>query len=156
MSPRQYTYPLALLDQFPHLPPPDTIDALYRSFNQTCLQHVFLDRLPTSFFQREATPVAPLKFGMACLAAISTNNNNVSGAPESLPETLFSAGVSLWLAMVEMDNTLARSIDMLLAAVLLVPCGVMSTSSILNTRAALLLPASLTVGYSDRTNVLCL
>lgn len=114
-SSRQYTYPLALLSQFPQLPPPETIDMLRRNFNHRCLGHVFFERFPSSAIPRESAPVAPLQFGMACLASVCANGNDDTGQGKNEAETLFSAGASLWLAMVEMDNTLARSIDMLLA-----------------------------------------
>lgn len=115
MSPRQYTYPLALLSHFPQLPPPGAIDTLRRSFKDRCLGHVFFERLPSSATSRETAPVAPLQFGMACLATVSMNCDSNPRLERNDAETLFSAGASLWLTMVEMDNTLARSMDMLLA-----------------------------------------
>jgi hypothetical protein len=56
---------------------------------------------------REA--VAPLRFSAASL--VST----CAGVETEESEILFSAGSSLWPVMVEVDNSMARSVEMLLA-----------------------------------------
>ncbi|CAM1509684.1 Fc.00g000190.m01.CDS01 [Cosmosporella sp. VM-42] len=133
----KYTYPLALLSRFPELPPPDRITNLCRLFSKTCLEHVFFEHYPIPALTRDS--IAPLRFGLACLASVCDRG----GVEEA--ETLFLAGANLWPAMVEVDNSLARSVEMLLATVLLIPCGVLAATESLRMRSTLLLSASLTV-----------
>ncbi|KAB5576325.1 hypothetical protein GE09DRAFT_1185078 [Coniochaeta sp. 2T2.1] len=133
----KYTYPLALLSSFPKLPEPDRIADLCRLFPKACLQHVFFEHFPSSALSHDS--IAPLRFGIAALASVSC------GGGINEVETLYRAGASLWPTMVEVDNSLARSIEMLLAAVLLIPCGVLAATESLRTRASLLLPSSITI-----------
>jgi hypothetical protein len=101
------TYPLALLTRFPKLPPPNRIADLCQIFPKTCWQHVLFDKFPTSVLSRDF--IAPLRFGIASLASVGDGG----GTDET--EALYMAGASLWPAMVEVDNSLARSVEMLLA-----------------------------------------
>lgn len=65
------------------------------------------EHFPTPMLSHDT--IAPLRFGVAALASVS------SGGGTDEIETLYLAGANLWPAMVEVDNSLARSIDMLLA-----------------------------------------
>lgn len=74
---------------------------------------------------------------------------------------LFSAGTSLWFVMVEVDNRLARSVEMLLAvrylpnllstsliflkAILLIPYGVLAATEPLQRVATAIMSSSFTV-----------
>ena len=104
---QEYTYPLALLSDFPAVPEHDRLADLFRHFN-SCLNHVFFDQLPIPELASEQV-APPLRFGAACLSSVSTSSD-----PDEAT-ALFSAGTSIWPVMVEVDNGLARSVEMLLA-----------------------------------------
>ncbi|KAH8815295.1 hypothetical protein F5884DRAFT_172944 [Xylogone sp. PMI_703] len=140
---KKYTYPLTLLSQFPRLPDDSRLTNLCQGFLRCCLNHVFFDRFPLPAPNREST-VPPLRLAMACLASIS------SGGFVEEAQNLFSAGANLWLVMVEVDNGLARSAEMLLAAVLLIPYGLLGAMGSPHKIATLLICASLTIARRMR------
>lgn len=51
----------------------------------------------------------PLRFAIACLGSVCSRGDAEEG------RSIYQAGASLWPVMVEVDNGLARSIEMLLA-----------------------------------------
>lgn len=119
---------MTLLSNFPALPRQTEIVALKEAFSRIGPTHVFLNRfpLPQPTRERQSTPFC---FGMACIAAAHANR------PDSPSKDLFTAGMSLWSVITEVDNREARSIDMLMAVCHLFP---ISTSILL--RACLTIP----------------
>ncbi|KAI0845334.1 hypothetical protein F5Y00DRAFT_246641 [Daldinia vernicosa] len=135
---KKYTYPVALLSRFPRLPADDRLSHLSRAFYNGCLDHVFFRQLPVSAVARE--PLAPpLRFAIACLGSVCSGGDAEEG------RSIYQAGASLWPVMVEVDNGLARSIEMLLAAALLIPYGVLAAEEPLQRRSALIISSSLTI-----------
>ena len=106
---KSYTYPLALLSSFPKLPADERLAELIPNLFQGLFgPRLFFEHLPPSALNRESF-VPPLRFGVACLGSVCSLGNIEEA------QTLFTAGISLWPVMVEVDNALARSVEMLLA-----------------------------------------
>ncbi|KAI0105869.1 hypothetical protein F4814DRAFT_429777 [Daldinia grandis] len=135
---KKYTYPVALLSRFPRLPADDRLAHLSRAFYNGCLGHVFFGQLPmpTAVWELLAPP---LRFAIACLGSVCSRGDAEEG------RSIYQAGASLWPVMVEVDNGLARSIEMLLAAALIIPYGVLAAEEPLQRRSALIISSSLTI-----------
>jgi hypothetical protein len=81
---------------------------LSQIFSHRCLNHVFFAYFPLPVLTREPI-LPPLRFGIACLASACSRGDLEEA------QNLFSAGSRIWPVMVEVDNGLARSVEMLLA-----------------------------------------
>lgn len=77
-------------------------------FSTFCSGHVFMSRMPLPPPSREAI-APPLRLAQACLGSVYTRR----GIDEA--RNLFHAGSSLWAVILEVDNSEARSIEMLVA-----------------------------------------
>jgi hypothetical protein len=102
------TYPLALLSSFPPLPSDDRLGQLSQIFSRCCWDHVFFAH-PTIFTPTRGPIAPPLQYGIGCLASLCDRSDLQEA------RNLFWAGSCFWLVMVEVDNGLARSDEMLLA-----------------------------------------
>ncbi len=109
-----FTYPLALLSDFPAIPTPAELDSLKEIFAKCYGTHVFLGRLPIPHSSREST-VPPLRLATACIASLH------AGHAPSEARDLFLAGGKLWAVMMEVDNRESRSLDWLVAVCHLIP-----------------------------------
>lgn len=108
-SSNKYTYPLAMLEGLPrYLPPPAEPQYLRHSFQESCSEQLFLNKLPIPGPTTEAF-AAPLRFAIVCLASLHDRR-----AEEESNEMFFIAS-SLWGTIMETDNREARSVELLVA-----------------------------------------
>ncbi len=116
--PRQFTYPLALLSNFPDLPDSEELEALELSFWALSKNLVFLRAISMPDTVGELRP-PHLRLAMACLASSITASSQVSAtdAGRSFATSvdagpaLCSAGFKVWALMLEVDNREARKIE---------------------------------------------
>ena len=67
-----------------------------------------MSRMPPSLTSREAI-APPLRLSQACLASVYTRR------PQDEARNLFLGAINLWSVMLEVDNSEARSVEMLIA-----------------------------------------
>jgi hypothetical protein len=104
----RYTYPLALLQDFPkHVPPHDELQRRREAFSVAFAGHLFLNRLPVPSPLVEPI-TTPMRFIIGCLAEA----RNTDAVAET--DGLFFAATGLWAAIMEVDNREARSFELLM------------------------------------------
>lgn len=106
---RKYTYPLALLSDFPdELPSSSKLAYLREVFASCCSTHPFLGRLPIPSPTRHHI-TSPLCFAIGCVASVH------AGANITMSRDLCLASQGLWGSTMEVDNREARSVELLIA-----------------------------------------
>ena len=106
-QPGKYTWPLAILSDFPEkLPSHDELAYLREVFAKCCSGHPFLERLPIAPPSHTAM-APPLQFAIGCVASVHAR------CEPNEAENLFRASRGLWGATMECDNREARSVELL-------------------------------------------
>ena len=120
-SSHQFTYPLALLSNFPDIPDSEQLGNLELSFRALSNKFVFLRAIPMLRTSKELTP-SYVRLSLACLAAclspsseISANVLGRSSARVDAGKALFLAGLKVWGLMLEVDNREARKVEAVIA-----------------------------------------
>ncbi|KIW27411.1 uncharacterized protein PV07_07149 [Cladophialophora immunda] len=140
---KAFTYPMALLLDFPEIPSQERITSLCDDFSTIMKSHVFLNQLPLAQYCTDLT-TPPLRLAVACLASMHGK------APGNESRHLFLAALDLWAFMTEVDNREARSLDMLMATILLNFFGVMTTDKAIGGKMRILVCSSLTISRRMR------
>lgn len=116
-EPGKYTWPLAILSDFPEkLPPPDEMVYLREVFSKCCPGHPFLERLPIAP-PSHTTMAPPLHFAIGCMASIHARREPDEAA------NLFMASRGLWGVTMECDNREARSVELLVTVCMRRKCA---------------------------------
>ncbi|CRG82907.1 hypothetical protein PISL3812_00254 [Talaromyces islandicus] len=141
---RKYTYPVALLSDFPQgLPPQSEVIRLRNIFANCYSGHPFLNRLPLPPPSRgSVAPTLPL--AIACLASVHANNDPAEA------KDLFLATFSLWSSIMEVDNREARSLDLLMTAILICVYGALSSDEAVWDRAGVTQCSAMTIARRMR------
>ncbi|KIW19380.1 hypothetical protein PV08_03675 [Exophiala spinifera] len=131
-SVRSYTYPMVLLSDVPTTPSEDQLARLQDVFYATFKQHIYMKSIDLVGSPSEMLPPY-LQYAVACVGSMTSPNvDNVFTTPNGTIQTdaaanLFMAGANLWSVMLEVDNRETRLLEAVVAAILLVTYGVLSS-----------------------------
>ncbi|KAJ9609572.1 hypothetical protein H2200_005899 [Cladophialophora chaetospira] len=125
-----FTYPMAILYDFPELPDEPVLISLEQSFFTRFHDHVMINELP---LQKQPQQVLPpyLRLAVACLSCAASYDESPLQEPRDIARKLFLAGDRLWAVMLEVDNSEARTLESVISvlrlhAILLSMYGVLS------------------------------
>ncbi|MCJ1471563.1 hypothetical protein MMC13_000203 [Lambiella insularis] len=133
---RQFTYPLALLSDFPDMPNMAQLGVLESSFWGLSKHLVFLGTMAVPSGPKEVSPPY-LRLSLACLASCLSRAAEVSGtlsewtheSRAAAVRALFVAGLKIWGVMLEVDNREARKVEAVMAISLLATYGTLTAEA---------------------------